>query len=269
MTQKLFFTIILLTFSNILFSQNDTTKNKITVDLGADLYSRYIWRGSQFGGNSPSLQPALTATYKNLEVGVWGAYSLGGINPAQETDLYLSYSFGKNDMFSAIITDYFFPTENKIYNYFEYDNDKTGHIFEGSLNFNGTDKLPITFSGYVNFYGADAPVLGDNSADTITFNKKTDIQYSNYFELGYNTKSGNTDLNFFMGFTINNPKKPNATTGFVGETGFYGSGPGIVNLGVTASKKIKITNNYSLPVTASFITNPQAQRVYFIFGFSF
>ena len=268
MTQKLFFPTILLLISNIVFSQTDTTKNKIAVDFGSDLYSRYVWRGTQFGGNSPSLQPGLTAGYKNFEIGAWGAYSLGGNNPSQEMDLHIGYTF-INKMFSAVVTDYFFPSENGIYHYFEYDKDKTGHIFESGLSFNGTKKIPISFSAYINFYGGDAAKLGDNPADSTTFNKKTGIQYSNYFELGYNTKSKNTDLTFFLGFTLNNPKKTDINTGFIGETGFYGTGPGIVNLGLTASKTIKITDNYSLPLTLSFITNPQAQRVYLIFGFSF
>ncbi len=268
MTQKLFFTIVLLSLGNIVFGQNDTTKNKITVDFGTDLYSRYIWRGSQFGGNSPSLQPGLAATCKNLEIGVWGAYSLGGNNPSQEMDLYASYSFA-DDMFSVIVTDYFFPVENGAYNYFEYDKDKTGHILEGGLSFNGTKKIPVSFSAYVNFYGDDSQTLGDNPSDITSFNQKTGIQFSNYFEFGYNTSSKNTDLTFFIGFTLNNPKKPDNTTGYIGESGFYGTGPGIVNLGLTASKSLKISDDYSLPLTLSFITNPQAQRVYLIFGFSF
>jgi len=51
-----------------------------------------------------------------------------------------------------------------------------------------------------------------------------------------------------------------------GETGFYGSSFGVVNLGITATKKIKITKDFSLPLKASFITNPQAENIFFVVG---
>ncbi len=265
---KTFLFITLITISNINFAQNDSAKTKIKTNFSADLFSRYIWRGTQFGGNSPSLQPGITANYKNLEIGTWGAYSIGGNNPAQEMDLFLQYTFLKNKL-SVIITDYFFPTETANYNYFDYNKNTTGHIFESGLTFNGTQKIPLTFSSYINIFGADAAKIGDNPNDTTNFNKKTGIQYSNYFELGYTKTITNTELNFFIGFTLNKQKSANTTIGYIGETGFYGNGPGIVNLGLKAQKTIKITKYYSLPLTTSLITNPQAHKVYLIFGISF
>ena len=35
------------------------------------------------------------------------------------------------------------------------------------------------------------------------------------------------------------------------------------------AKKIKITNDYSLPVQASVITNPEAENIFMVFGISF
>lgn len=257
---------IFLGISNVLDAQTENSQHKIKLDFGADLYSRYIWRGSQFGGNSPSLQPGISATYKNLELGVWGAYSLGGNNLSQELDLYVNYTFLKG-LFSVIITDYYFPTEFGNYNYFNYKTDETGHVFEAGLSFNGTKKLPLTFSAYVNFYGADAAKLNSNPLNA-GFNQKTGIQYSNYFELAYSASVYKVDFNVFAGATLNSPAKADATTGFIGETGFYGNDPGIVNLGINVSKAVKITNKYSIPLSASLITNPQAKKVYLVFGLS-
>jgi hypothetical protein len=53
-----------------------------------------------------------------------------------------------------------------------------------------------------------------------------------------------------------------------GETGYYGSGPGVINLGITASREIRITETFSLPVSASLITNPQAENIFLVFGIS-
>ncbi len=259
--------ILLLFISSISFAQTDSIKSNFDLNIGADIMSRYVWRGTQFGGNSPSIQPAINLTYRNFNLGVWGAYSTGGVHVSQELDLSLSYNFLKN-MFTAIITDYYFPSDTAKYNYFGYDN-KTDHIGEIGLIFNGTKNIPFTFSAYVNILGNDAQTLGDNPNDTTTFNKDTGIQYSNYFELAYNNTIKNVDFSVFMGFTFNNPKEKNINTGFIGETGFYGNGPGIVNLGINISKSVKITNNYSLPVSASFITNPQAEKIFLVFGISF
>ena len=260
--------------SNLKAQDQDSTKATASeskaqlIDLSCDIMSRYVWRGSQFGGNSPSIQPGIELNYKNFTLGTWGAYSTGGVHASQELDLYLSANFIK-DLFTVIVTDYYFPSDTANYDYLGYDS-KTGHVLEGGLIFNGTKKIPITFSAYINFYGHDAEHIGDNPSDTTTFNKETGIQYSNYFELGYsNTLAGDIDFNAFVGFTLSNPKAADPTTGYIGEAGFYGDAPGIVNIGLTVSKGIKITKSYSLPITASFIINPNAKRVYLVFGLSF
>jgi len=261
--------IIILSFiSSYSFSQSDTTKkSNFNLDFGADLMSRYVWRGTQYGGNSPSIQPSLTLSYKNFEIGAWGAYSTGGVNSSQEMDLFLTYSFLHN-MFTFITTDYFFPSNSSPYNYYNYGN-QTGHVLETGLTFNGNTKIPITFSAYVNVLGADAPTIGDNPADTSTFNKKTGIQHSNYFELGYSNTIRNTSVNLFVGFTLSTPKKADNTIGYIGETGWYGNKSGIVNVGISASKSQKVTKDYSIPISVSLITNPQSEKVFLVFGISF
>ncbi len=248
-------------------AQDSTPTQKIKLDLSCDLMSRYVWRGSQFGGNSPSIQPGIEANYKFLTFGVWGAYSTGGINASQEVDLYLSANFF-NDKFTAIITDYYFPSNTINYNYFAYG-DKTGHVLEAGLLFNGTDKIPFSFSAYLNFYGNDAYKTGDNPSDTTTFNKNIGNQFSNYFELAYNKSFSTFDLSTFIGFTLTDQKAADSTIGYDGESGFYGKGAGVVNLGFTLSKGLQITKNYSLPLTASFIVNPNSESIYLVFGFSF
>jgi len=43
---------------------------------------------------------------------------------------------------------------------------------------------------------------------------------------------------------------------------------GFVNIGITLSKEITISDDFSLPVCCSLITNPQAENIYMVFGFS-
>ncbi|MBI9060076.1 MAG: hypothetical protein JEZ01_20080 [Labilibaculum sp.] len=259
---------LLLAFMLSISSYSFGQKEKAALDFGADVMSRYVWRGTQFGGTSPSLQPSASLSYKGWELGAWGAYSLGGNNAGQEFDLYLGYTFAK-EQFSLTVTDYYFPTEGEDYNYFEFDNDLTGHVLEGTFSFNGNDKIPFGLMVAINFWGADAIALGDNPNAT-DFNQKTGLQYSTYTELSYSRKmANNVTLNAFLGMNLTKPTKAKTSTGFNGESGYYGSKAGVVNLGLTLSKEVTINEKLSLPVSASVITNPVDEKIYFVFGFSF
>lgn len=212
-------------------------ENKSRLDFGSDFVSRYVWRGTDFG-NSPSIQPFITYSIAGFEIGTWGSFATNGAN-MQEVDLFASYTFVK-DMFTLGVTDYFFPDETvRMDNYFDYSDSTTGHYFEGNLAFNGTEKVPLYLKANYMFYGADK----DNSW---------------YFEAGYNGRCKIVDFTVFMG----------ATTG----KGIYltpdADGFSVVNIGFGVSKDIKITENWSLPLFAQLITNPQAQKIFFVFGFS-
>lgn len=226
-------------------AQTDECKSKLK--LSTSVMSRYVWRGLQLGGAYPSIQPTLEFSKGKFAIGAWGAFSTNGLQ-SQEVDLYASYTFAK-DMFTFTLTDYFFPSDTASYNYFVYDKDATSHLFEASLKFNGTEKIPFTLLLAANIYGADTKKLnGDNVM-------------SSYIELGYITKIGETSLNAFIGSALNAPGD--------NLTGFYGNTKtGIINLGATASKEIQISDKFSLPINTSLIFNPYAKKVFFVFGFT-
>ncbi len=256
-------------------AQNDAEEAKqeaenslLSVDFGADIMSRYVWRGQALS-STPSIQPGMELSIGGLAFGAWGAYSFDGLTDGAEADLYLSYTF-LNDMLSVTVTDYFFPTDaiGASNDYWRYGEDNTGHLFEGSLSFNGTDDLPLTLLVATNFYGADAKkVESDTLSDN--FNEEIGNAYSTYIEVGYSFSVNDVDLSAFVGFTPNSPQKADAETGYLGESGFYGDYMGVVNLGITGVKEIKITESYALPVNASVITNPMSENIYIVFGISF
>lgn len=238
----------------------------VEFNVGADVMSRYVWRGTQFGGASPSLQPSVSLTADNFEIGFWGAYSLGGVNPYQEFDFYMSYTFA-NDMFTATFTDYFFPEDGGEHDYFNYKKEETGHVLEGTLSFNGTDDFPISILLAMNFHGADAKnIISDPGSSN--FNEEDGIQKSMYVELGYATSINELSLDLFAGMNLTKPEEANTGTGYIGESGFYGHKAGLVNLGLTAAKEVQISDQFSLPVSASVIANPVAKTVFFVFGIS-
>ena len=242
--------ILAISFSgiNIINAQTESKKEESPVSVSCDMMSRYVWRGSDFGA-SPSIQPGIEFSNSGFTIGTWGAYALN-LNGVQEADLYIGYTF--KDVFSLTVTDYFFPEETASYQYFDYNSSTTGHILETTLSFKGTDKIPLSVLIASNVWGADARKM--NTDGTVG-----NIQYSTYAELGYSYKN----LNAFIGFNLTNPDE------YHGESGFYGDAVGVVNLGLTAIKNIEITDKFSLPLSVSLITNPQAGKIYLLAGFSF
>lgn len=266
---SIFISLFILLISNYsAFSQEEKGKEGlISMDISADLVSRYIWRGAQYGGSSPNIQPDIALNVGNLSIGSWSSYSLGGTNFVQEFDLYANYTFCK-EMFTLTITDYFFPNDTVDYNYYDYKKNQTGHVFEGMLSFNGTEKVPLSAFVAVNFFGADAARLGDNPSSS-DFNQWVGIQYSTYAEIDYATTIKTVDFKAFLGLNLTKPKPADSVTGFIGETGYYGDKIGVVNVGITASKGIPITDKYQLPISISLITNPESKKVFAVFAISF
>ncbi len=257
-----------------LFAQEEV-KEESPWSVGGDFVSRYVWRGVNLGGSSPSIQPYLEYGFgsddHSFAVGAWGAYSVSGAQTSQETDLYLSYTL--KDMFSLTFTDYFLPDETTGRNrYFNYNMDwdkinsgeeaQTGHVVEAAISFNGTDKIPVSVMFAMNIWGADSRKYKEQAGVMVPEDK---IVMSKYLEFGYSTEVRNVAVDLFAGMTLDNPDIEKGEP-----TGFYGQrAAGFINLGFTLSKEIKITENYSLPVFGSFITNPEAENVFMVFGISF
>ncbi len=230
-------------------------------DFGADLMSRYVWRGLDLGGQGPSIQPfaefnvASENGNHSFFIGAWGAYTFSP-TANQEVDLYLGYTF--KEMLTLTFTDYFFPGLNtgEKDDYFVYSADSTGHVFEGMISFDGTDKVPFTLLFAMNFYGNDARKMNDDGT-------VGNIVMSKYLEVGYTHSFKHFDINPFVGFALDK-----ADTGFAPVGYYLNEKAGLINVGFKASKDIKITENYSLPVQCSLVANPEANKLYFVFGIS-
>jgi hypothetical protein len=256
------FLLILSLLSNTYFqgfSQTDSTKNQVNrpsdparFGIGADLVSRYIWRGKDYG-NSPAIQPNVSFSVAGFKVGVWGSYGFIYNETSgnyAEFDPYVSYTLKG---FTLNITDYFFPnglTPNEHNNYFNYSKDKTGHAFEASFSWAGPEKFPLQVCVCTMFYGADK---GKDS--TGVYGMGTSNNYSTYLEASYQFTVKGIGVKPFVG-------------GIPFGSAIYGPYGGIVNAGITVSKTIQLSKEYGLPVFTSIVTNPQLQNVFLVFGIS-
>ena len=214
-----------------------TAKAQDTLEttIGTDVVSQYVWRGQDLGG--VSVQPTLGLAYKGLSLSAWGSAGLSNPADTREFDLTLAYTIGG---FNIGVTDYWFNAGLDPRNrYFAYAADCTNHVFEANV---GYDFGFASLQWYTNFAGNDGLTPDEKRA------------YSSYVEVNVPFVLGGVDWT--------------ATAGAVPfATDFYGvEGFGVVNVALTASKDIRITDSFSIPVFAQVAANPYSKNAFFVFG---
>ena len=202
------------------------------VGMGADLVSRYVWRGTDFG-DAPAVQPWISYTMGAIEVGAWSSWSisarsvafdddgnLGGVGGANENDLYVTYSTG---LISVTLTDYFFPNAQES-DFFSFSDGDEVHILELSAAYSSG---PLSVMGAFNFSG--------------------DPDNSFYVEGSYELLA---EDDMTVGLSV----------GAGNEVYAVDADPMIVAVGLNVTKGAYI---------ASYILNPEAETTFLVFGRSF
>ena len=87
---KKLLTVLFICTAGISFTQD------LSVSAGADVVSRYIWRGLNVN-DAVNIQPALTLSVSGFSFGFWGSYSLsnnsGDNTFGQEVDTWIGYTY--------------------------------------------------------------------------------------------------------------------------------------------------------------------------------
>lgn len=211
----------------------DDSEKGVSIEVGADLVSSYVWRGQYCAG--ASLQPYVSASVAGLTLGAWGSTDFTGTS--KEFDLSLSYGIAG---FSVCITDYFGPyaTWNgkatdgvAMVDYF-----KTGHALEGTVGYDFSDL------GFGLSVAWNTVFLGDED-------------YSSYIDLGYafDVKS--------VGCAVG--------VGIAPWGGWYSDGFHVANVSFTATKEIALTDNYSLGIFGQAVWSPSNNDAHLVVGVSF
>ena len=212
-------------------------QDEIETTISGDVVSSYIWRGQDLG--DVSLQPTLGVSYKGLSLTAWGSVGLTDPLDTKEFDLTLSYTTGG---LNIGITDYWFDAGlDPDARYFEYDAHGTNHVFEANI---GYDFGVASVQWFTNFAGNDG------------LNKDGKRAYSSYAEVAVPFKLATVDWTATAGVV------PWATS-LYGTTGFA-----VTNLALKATKEIKVTDTFSIPVFGQVVGNPCSQKAYLVFGFT-
>lgn len=229
--------IVILAMGLVLSSTAIAQDKGIEATIQADFVSQYIWRGLDAG--SVAVQPTLGIDYKGLSLAAWGSYGLTNPDDTKEFDLTVAYTSGG---FNIGITDYWFSVGgDPDGRYFKYDAHGTNHVFEANI---GYDFGPLSLQWFTNFAGNDG------------VNKDGKRAYSSYLEAAVPFKLATCDWTAAAGMV------PYATS-FYGTTGFA-----VTNLSLKATKDIRVTDTFSIPLFAQVVGNPCSQKAYFVFGFT-
>lgn len=200
--------------------------------FGADVVSRYVWRGTDFG-ESASIQPALSFSAGGFEIGTWASYAM---NPESadfnEHDLWLSYTTGP---LSFGVTDYYFP--NLGAGFFDFDDNGDGaHYIEPFVSFSGPETFPISF--YAGYFAYNDP---DNSV---------------YLNASYPFVIEEVELSFALGASA------------VESVMYATDGFGIVEVALAASREVPLTDAFALPISVAYVLNPYAEKSFLVLGVS-
>lgn len=208
-------------------------QDKLEATIAADFVSQYIWRGLDCG--NVSVQPTLGVAYKGFSLSAWGSVGFKS-EDTKEFDLTASYTTGG---LTVAVTDYWFDDPEP--RYFYYNAHSTSHVFEASVAY---DFGLLSAAWYTNFAGNDG------------LNKSQKRAYSSYAEVNVPFRLATCQWTGTVGAV------PYATS-------YYDtSGFAVTNIALKASKDIKITDTFAIPLFAQVIANPSSQKAYFVVGFT-
>ncbi|MBN1949961.1 MAG: hypothetical protein JW801_02105 [Bacteroidales bacterium] len=218
-------------------SAQEEEESGSSFSVGADLVSRYVWRGTDFG-NSPAIQPGVSFSKGGFEVGAWGSYSFSSNTGGAEADLYAGYSFDFG--LSLGVTDYYFPGESL---------DITGMVDSmgtmiGTLS---PSRSGAYFSGDAHAIEIAAGYEIGNLSLLAGYFLSGDI----YGEVGYSFG----DVSVFVGA---------GNGAYTLDGGFM-----VCNVGIGVEKEIAITESFSIPMFGQLILNPDSKQVHWVVGVSF
>lgn len=228
---------IVLFAMGLVLSSITLAQEKIETTVRGDIVNEYIWRGQKLG--DVSVQPTFGAGYKGFSLTAWGSYGLSNKDDVKEFDLTLGYTVGG---LNIGLTDYWFSEGlDPGRRYFKYDAHGTNHVFEANI---GYDFGLASVQWFTNVGGNDG------------VNKDGKRAYSSYVEVAVPFKVATVDWTATAGAV------PYATTSY-GTAGFA-----VTNLSLRATKDIKVTDSFSIPLFGQLTGNPCSQKAYLVLGFT-
>lgn len=229
---------------------DDNDGRGISLEVGADLVSSYLWRGYNLGGLS--IQPSVTFDWRGLYLSGWaniGAdnWKFEELNP--ELDITIGY---ENYGFALDLTHLYYFGGDRYFKGLENANnwyvDENGEASPSGTSMElhagidigeWTEKVPLTLDWYTTVLGFD-PVMDADGYLIKNESGNYKRAYSTYIQVGYNF---NLPLDIVLGLKV----------GFTPWKGYYsdyqevwksGSTVGINNLQLRAEREFELRHIY-------------------------
>lgn len=243
------FIFLLLLFPYVAFAQTENPQNLGTkfresnFSLGVQLQTKYMWRGMEMQTEdaAPTLFPSITYNYKGICAYAMGGYSING--KYAEVDLGVSYTW---TWLTIALNNYYYPSTNSAEDaYFDLKSHSTGHWFEGCVTI-APEKIPVSVTVSNFFAGADKKGDGKQA-------------YSTYAEVGtwYDFLNDN-QIAMNIGAAFNK----SCYNGYLHNFG-------ICNIEVKYTHSAHFKNDWTLPLSVSYILNPVYEKSYVNFTANF
>lgn len=216
----------------------EDAEEKVSLEVGADLVSSYVWRGQACGGFSVQPSATVTFTKPGISFGVWASAELfenSTFANMKEFDLSLSWS--PIEALSVGLTDYHF----------------CGGEYIRAWDFSGASSHNLEFNASYDF--GPVAVAWNTVLTGADYNSEGDRCYSSYFEVSAPFTLGGVECSGAVGIL----PWEESFTALGDNTGFN-----VCNLSFTASKELK-----GIPFMGQVVYNPQSEATYFVVGLTF
>lgn len=228
---------------------NAQEKKEVNFNVSGDFVSSYVWRGI-YQGAQACVQPTLGMSLGGISLIAWGSTSLADVETGhKELDFTLAYSWGN---FTVQLADLWWMGQGNE-KYFSWQARETGHHLEAGVIYAFGEKFPLSIGWYTVVFGDDRKVPTPE-------HRYGQQNYSSYAELNYPFAVKGVNLNATLGCV----PYASRTSGMGYNVGSFA----VTNIALKATKAIRISEQFSLPVYAQVIFNPAHEKAHLVLGFT-
>lgn len=219
-----------------------TYAQELSIHPGVDLTSRFIYRGLDLG-SSPQVQPSIALNYGDFNFTLWGSHPLS-LTPDgedyKEVKFWMNYTFDAGSFFVTPQIENHFNANADL---FDFDDETTTHVFQASVGIRAKgDVAPDLLLGYA-FWGNEGlePTLYVEAGVSFGLG---DVALRPFFSTQYSDEGGFVDLDYGGDFVMN-------------------------QIGIRASRHLRISDTISVPMGVLVAINPKTERAFTAFSISF
>lgn len=217
------------------------------IDFELNLANNHLWRGIEVSdGLVTTSSIAVHDKHQHLRFGLWG-----GTNTQGNYKEFNYFAEFKHKEWKLALWDTYNFSPGADYNnkeFFNYSARTTGRFLDATLSHQGGARFPLSLSWSTILFGRDRNA--DNTAN----------KYSTFIYASYPLFEDNVwrfDVGCGGTFALNRGGD---------DATFYSAHTGIIHVQLQATRQLRITDRFTLPVHVMMVWNPECDRAFFQIG---